>query len=149
MKMKFFNEIPLRIQLPSNSTNASMFTLSSPHLHLPTNYIFNAHGEEYHQLGKLWLNLCVDTCKYCDTFLMINEKHDFFYWFLQKSFTFKVHLTFFHHLQCAFITFFNPSMFYFPKKSFKVFNNYLMLNLTHGCGILKGFYVWSSPNTCV
>jgi len=132
MKMKFFNEIPLRIQLPSNSTHASMFTLSSPHLLMPTNYTFNAHGEKYHQLGKLWLNLCADTCQYCDTFLMTNEKHDFFYWLLQKNFTFKVHLTFFHHFQCAFITFLNPSMFYFPKKSFKVFNNYLMSNLTHG-----------------
>jgi len=46
--------------------------------------------------------------------------------------TFKVHLSFFCHFQCAFITFFNTSTFYFQKKSSKVFNNYLMLNLTCG-----------------
>jgi len=40
--MKIFNEIPLSIQLLSNNANASMFTLSSPHLLLPTNYTFNA-----------------------------------------------------------------------------------------------------------
>jgi len=135
MKMKFFNEIPLSIQLLSNNANASMFTLSSPHLLLPTNYTFNAPWEKYHQLGKLWLKQCGDTCQYCDIFLMTNEEHDFFYWLLQKNFTFKVHLAFFHHFQCAFITFFNASMFYSPKNSFKVFNNYLMSNLTHGYGI--------------
>ncbi len=51
--MKFFNEISFSIQLPSNNTNASMFTLSSPHLLPPTNYTFNAPREKYHQLGKL------------------------------------------------------------------------------------------------
>ncbi len=53
MKMKFFNEIPLSIQLPSNNTNASMFTFSSPHLLLPIDYTFNGLREKYHQLDKL------------------------------------------------------------------------------------------------
>jgi hypothetical protein len=32
MKMNFFNEICLNIQLPSNNIDVSMFTFSSPHL---------------------------------------------------------------------------------------------------------------------
>jgi hypothetical protein len=50
-------------------------------------------------------------------------------------FTLEVHLSLFHYFQCAFITFFDASMFYFQKHSFKVFNNYLMSNLTQGYGI--------------
>jgi len=46
--MKFFNEIHLNLQLPSNNTYVLVFTLSSPHLFLPTNYTFNAHEEKYH-----------------------------------------------------------------------------------------------------
>jgi hypothetical protein len=48
MKMKVFNEIRLNIQLPSNSTYISMFTLSSFHLFLPNDYTFNAPREKYH-----------------------------------------------------------------------------------------------------
>jgi len=55
-----------------------------------------------------------------------------FYEFSKKIVTFEVHLSFFRHFQCAFITFFNTSTFHFQKKSFKVFNNYLMSNLTQG-----------------
>jgi hypothetical protein len=64
---------------------------------------------------------------------LTNKEHDFFYKLLQifkKIVILKVHLSFFFHFQCGFITFFNTSTFYFQKKSFKVFNNYLMSNLT-------------------
>jgi hypothetical protein len=37
----------------------------------------------------------------------------------------------FHHFQCAFIKKIDISTLYFPKKLFKIFNDYLMLNLTH------------------
>jgi flagellar assembly factor FliW len=53
MKMKFFNEICLSIQLPSNSIDVLVFTLSSPHLLPPTNYAFNVRREKYNQLGEL------------------------------------------------------------------------------------------------
>jgi hypothetical protein len=145
--MKFFNEILLSIQLPSNNTNASMFTFSSPHLLLPIDYTYNGLGEKYHQLDKLWLNLCGGYLPVLWHFF--HEEHDFLYWLLQKNSAFKVLLTFFHHFQWAFITFLNASMFYFPKKLFNGFNNYLLFNLTHGYDISKSFYVWSSPNTCV
>jgi hypothetical protein len=42
-----FNEIRLSIQLPSNRTNVSMLTLSSPHLFFPTGQTFNALGKKY------------------------------------------------------------------------------------------------------
>jgi hypothetical protein len=48
MKMNFFNEICLSIQLPSNNTYVSVLTLSSPHLFVPIDYTFNAHGKKYH-----------------------------------------------------------------------------------------------------
>ncbi len=53
MKMKIFNEICLSIQLPSNNTDVLVFTLSSPHLLPPTNYMFNAPREKYNKLGEL------------------------------------------------------------------------------------------------
>jgi hypothetical protein len=59
--MKFFNEIHLSIQLPSNGTYVLVLTLSSPHLLMPIDYTFNVHEEKYHQLGELCLNLCGDT----------------------------------------------------------------------------------------
>jgi len=48
MKIKFFNEICLSIQLLSNSTYASMHTFSSLQIFLPINYTFDALGEKYH-----------------------------------------------------------------------------------------------------
>jgi hypothetical protein len=52
-----------------------------------------------------------------------------------KKFILEMHLSLFHYFQCDFIIFFDASMFYFQKHSFKVFNNYLMSNLTQGYGI--------------
>jgi len=66
---------------------------------------------------------------------LTNKEHDFFYKLLQifkKNCHFQGAFIIFFHFQCAFITFFNASTFYFQKQSFKVFNNYLMSNLTQG-----------------
>jgi hypothetical protein len=52
------------------------------------------------------------------------------------------HLSFFHHFQCTFIIFFDASMFYFQKTLFKVFNNYLMANLTQGYNSFFGEQPW-------
>jgi hypothetical protein len=48
MKMNFFNEIHLSIQLPSYNTYVSMLTLSSAHLFLLIDYTFPAPREKYH-----------------------------------------------------------------------------------------------------
>jgi hypothetical protein len=64
---------------------------------------------------------------------MTDEEHDFFYQLLQKFRFFSLSrcIYFFHHFQYAFIKKIDISTLYFFKIKFKVFNNYLMSNLTH------------------
>jgi len=142
----------LIIQLPSNNIDASMptlssfHTLSSLHLFLLISYVFNVPREKYHQLSELWPNMCGDTRQYCDILKMKKIKLRGAWLLLQastnflKKITLEVHLPLFHHFQCAFITFFDASTFYLKKNLFKVFNSYLMLNLTQGYNSTK--FVW-------
>jgi hypothetical protein len=66
--------------LPSTSIDGSMLTLLSPYLLLPTDYIFNASREKYHQVGKIMIEFVWEySLVHYDTFWMIDKEHGFFY----------------------------------------------------------------------
>jgi hypothetical protein len=89
--------------------------------------------------------MCGDTHKYYDFFLMTDEEHDFFYQLLQNFRFFSLARCIYHFLSF-------PMCFYeilqhliFKKNTFKVFNNYLMPNLTHGYGSYLAEYHNDGP----